>query len=304
MGAALRRLAETQWQSPEREVCVRVADALDLPMPVQTALLRIAQGAMANVVKHSEATQATISIERDHSDVRLTISDNGRGFDPEGVEAASARGFSDSFGLTATRERVEQLDGTLTVDSQLGAGTTVIVNLTLTPPVEAFALVQSANPRVILMDLQFGALESGAEVTRRIRALDAAPYVLILTNYDTDGDILGAVEAGASGYLLKDAPPHEVIAAVRAAAAGESVLAPVIAGRLLDRMRAPQVSLSKREIEVMELVAQGKSNAAIAGEMFVSQTTVKSHLVHIFSKLNVSSRTAAVSKARELGVLR
>ena len=171
-------------------------------------------------------------------------------------------------------------------------------------PDEAFALVQSASPSVILMDLQFGELESGADVTCRIRALDAAPYVLVLTNYDTDGDILGAVEAGASGYLLKDAPPHELIAAVRAAAAGESALAPVIAGRLLDRMRAPQVSLSKREIEVLERVAAGMSNAAIAGEIFVSQTTVKSHLVHIFSKLNVSSRTAAVSKARELGVLR
>ncbi|WP_339618385.1 response regulator transcription factor [uncultured Salinibacterium sp.] len=171
-------------------------------------------------------------------------------------------------------------------------------------PDDAFALVQSVNPSVVLMDLQFGERESGADVTRRIRALDAAPYVLVLTNYDTDGDILGAVEAGASGYLLKDAPPHELIAAVRAAAAGESALAPVIAGRLLDRMRAPQVSLSKREIEVLERVAAGMSNAAIAGEMFVSQTTVKSHLVHIFSKLNVSSRTAAVSKARELGVLR
>ncbi|WP_010204710.1 sensor histidine kinase [Salinibacterium sp. PAMC 21357] len=133
MGAALRRLAETQWQSPEREVRVRVADVLDLPMPLQTALLRIAQGAMANVVKHSEATQATISIERDRSGVRLMISDNGRGFDPALVEAAAARGFSDSFGLTATRERVEQLDGALTVDSQLGAGTTITVDLTLNP---------------------------------------------------------------------------------------------------------------------------------------------------------------------------
>jgi len=171
-------------------------------------------------------------------------------------------------------------------------------------PDEAFALARSANPNVVLMDLQFGQLESGADVTRRIRALGAAPYVLVLTNYDTDGDILGAVEAGASGYLLKDAPPHELIAAVRAAAAGESALAPVIAGRLLDRMRTPQVSLSKREIDVLERVASGKSNAAIAKEMFVSQTTVKSHLVHVFSKLDVSSRTAAVSKARELGVLR
>ncbi|GHD81977.1 signal transduction histidine kinase [Salinibacterium amurskyense] len=133
IGAALRRLADTQWQSPEREVRVRVADALDLPMPVQTALLRIAQGAMANVVQHSEATQATISIERDRSHVRLTIADNGRGFDPAVVEDASARGFSDSFGLTATRERVEQLDGALTVESQAGEGTTVMVDLTVAP---------------------------------------------------------------------------------------------------------------------------------------------------------------------------
>ncbi|MEL0625419.1 sensor histidine kinase [Salinibacterium amurskyense] len=133
IGAALRRLADTQWQSPEREVRVRVADALDLPMPVQTALLRIAQGAMANVVQHSEATRATISIERDRSHVRLTIADNGRGFDPAVVEDASARGVSDSFGLTATRERVEQLDGTLTVESQEGEGTTVMVDLTVAP---------------------------------------------------------------------------------------------------------------------------------------------------------------------------
>ena len=128
--------------------------------------------------------------------------------------------------------------------------------------------------------------------------------MLVLTNYDSDADILGAVEAGASGYLLKDAPPHELIAAVRAAAAGESALAPVIASRLLDRMRAPQVSLSSREIEVLELVAAGRSNTEVATELFVSETTVKSHLAHIFSKLDVSSRTAAVSAARRRGILR
>jgi DNA-binding NarL/FixJ family response regulator len=171
-------------------------------------------------------------------------------------------------------------------------------------PSDALQLVRSTNPSVVLMDLQFGAAETGADATRQIRALDAAPYVLVLTNYDTDGDILGAVEAGASGYLLKDAPPHELIAAVRAAAAGESALAPAIAGRLMDRMRAPHVSLSKREIEVLQKVAHGRSNALIASELFVSETTVKSHLVHIFSKLDVSSRTAAVAKARTLGVLR
>ncbi|WP_294981117.1 response regulator [Microbacterium sp. bgisy203] len=173
-------------------------------------------------------------------------------------------------------------------------------------PDEAVAAAERMSPDVVLMDLQFGASANsgGADATRRIRALDAAPYVLVLTNYDSDRDILGAVEAGASGYLLKDAPPHELITAVRAAAAGESALAPVIATRLMDRMRAPQASMSARELQVLELVAAGRSNSDIAAELFVSDTTVKSHLAHIFTKLGVSSRTAAVSRARERGILR
>lgn len=173
-------------------------------------------------------------------------------------------------------------------------------------PDEAVELAERLSPDVVLMDLQFGSntTTTGADATRRIRALDAAPYVLVLTNYDSDADILSAVEAGASGYLLKDAPPHELIAAVRAAAAGESALAPVITSRLLDRMRAPQISLSSREIEVLELVAAGRSNTEVAGELFISETTVKSHLAHIFSKLDVTSRTAAVSAARRRGILR
>ncbi|MGN7948957.1 response regulator transcription factor [Microbacterium sp. 22215] len=173
-------------------------------------------------------------------------------------------------------------------------------------PDEAVACAERENPDVVLMDLQFGSQSqaTGVDATRRIRALEAPPYVLVLTNYDTDADILGAVEAGASGYLLKDAPPHELTAAVRAAAAGESALAPVIASRLLDRMRAPRVSLSSREIEVLELVAAGRSNNEVAEQLFVSETTVKSHLAHIFSKLDVSSRTAAVSAARRKGILR
>lgn len=181
----------------------------------------------------------------------------------------------------------------------------VIVGEAATPD-DAVALAESKNPDVVLMDLQFGSGSqgSGAEATRRIRALDAAPYVLVVTNYDSDADILGAVEAGASGYLLKDAPPHELIGAVRAAAAGESALAPVIASRLLDRMRAPQASLSSREIEVLELVASGLSNTEVASTLFVSETTVKSHLAHIFTKLGVASRTAAISAARQRGILR
>lgn len=170
---------------------------------------------------------------------------------------------------------------------------------------EAVDLATDRNPDIVLMDLQFGSTAtSGADATRRIRSLDAAPYVLVLTNYDSDADILSAVEAGASGYLLKDTPPHELIAAVRAAAAGESALAPVITSRLLGRMRAPQASLSTREIQVLELVAAGRSNTEVAAELFVSDTTVKSHLAHIFSKLGVNSRTAAVSSARRQGIIR
>ena len=171
-------------------------------------------------------------------------------------------------------------------------------------PDEAVALAEELGPELVLMDLQFGDRAAGAEATRRLRALAAPPYVLVLTNYDTDGDILGAVEAGASGYLLKDAPPHDLLAGVRAAAAGQSALAPAIAGRLLARLREPRVTLSVREIEVLRLVARGASNAEVAGRLHITDATVKSHLAHVFSKLGVSSRTAAVSAARALGVLR
>jgi len=157
---------------------------------------------------------------------------------------------------------------------------------------------------IVLMDLQFGGGMQGAEATRRIRNADNAPHVLVLTNYDTDADILGAVEAGASGYLLKDAPPSELVAAVRAAARGESALAPRVAGRLDARQNAADEALSSREAEVLGLVADGYSNRDIARSLFLSEATVKSHLVHIFTKLQVSSRTAAVASARDRGYIR
>lgn len=158
---------------------------------------------------------------------------------------------------------------------------------------------------VVLMDLQFGgAGMHGADATARIAALDKAPRVLILTTYDTDADILAAVEAGATGYLLKDAPPEELAAAVRTAAAGRSALAPAIALRLMDRLRAPSEALTRRELEVLSLVRDGLSNAEIARQLFLSQATVKSHLVHLYAKLGVDSRTAAVARAHERGLLR
>ncbi|MET1015879.1 MAG: response regulator transcription factor [Leifsonia flava] len=157
---------------------------------------------------------------------------------------------------------------------------------------------------IVLMDLQFGTGMQGAEATRLIRESDGAPHVLVLTNYDTDADILGAVESGASGYLLKDAPPTELIAAVYAAARGESALAPRVAGRLEARQNSTGEALSSREAEVLGLVAGGFSNRDIARTLFLSEATVKSHLVHIFAKLQVSSRTAAVASARERGYIR
>lgn len=169
---------------------------------------------------------------------------------------------------------------------------------------DAVALARTEPVDVVLMDLQFGAGMHGAQATAHIAALDGGPRVLVLTTYDTEADILAAVEAGASGYLLKDAPPEELAAAVRTAAAGRSALAPTVANRLMDRMRAPSEALSRRELEVLQLVRDGLSNAEIAAQLFLSQATVKSHLVHIYAKLGVDSRTAAVATAVGTGLLR
>ncbi|MDV6012548.1 response regulator transcription factor [Haloechinothrix sp. LS1_15] len=168
----------------------------------------------------------------------------------------------------------------------------------------AVSLAGSSDVDVVLMDLQFGSGMHGAAATEAILAAPGAPRVLVLTTYDTDADILAAVEAGAAGYLLKDTPPEELAAAVRTAAAGSSALAPSVANRLMRRMRVPGTALSKREIEVLQLVADGLSNQEISKRLFLSQATVKSHLVHIFGKLGVDSRTAAVAAATQRGLIR
>lgn len=169
---------------------------------------------------------------------------------------------------------------------------------------EAIELTRIHRPELVLMDLQLGAGMDGVAATAALRELPDPPHVLIVTTYDTDADILRAVEAGAVGYLLKDAPPDELIGAVRKAAHGETALAPVVADRLLASLRNPVQRLSARELEVLTLVADGASNREVARKIFVSEATVKSHLVHIFDKLGVDSRTAAVGRARDLGLLR
>jgi DNA-binding NarL/FixJ family response regulator len=160
------------------------------------------------------------------------------------------------------------------------------------------------RPDVVLMDLQMGSGMHGVEATRRITALPDPPAVLILTTYSTDADILTAVEAGATGYLLKDAPPQDLVAAVQAAARGETVLAPPVAARLLGRVRAGRPSLSPREAEILQLLAAGLANRQIAKQLFISEATVKTHLVHIYEKLGVDSRTAAIAAGLSAGLIR
>jgi len=166
---------------------------------------------------------------------------------------------------------------------------------------EAVAAVRAHEPEVVLMDLRMPGGD-GVEATARVLAQRPETRVVVLTTYDTDADILRAVEAGAAGYLLKDASRAELAQAIRAAARGETVLAPSVAAKLVSRMRSP-VELSRREIEVLRLVARGRTNAEIGRELLISEATVKTHLLRTFGKLDVSDRTAAVTAALERGIL-
>ncbi|MFB9375494.1 response regulator [Kineococcus gynurae] len=158
-------------------------------------------------------------------------------------------------------------------------------------------------PDLVLMDLRMPGVD-GVEATTRLRARHPGARVLVLTTYDTDADILRAVEAGATGYLLKDAPRADLSDAVRRAARGETVLAPPVAARLLTRLRAPAAErLTARETEVLAAVARGLSNAGVAAELFIGEATVKSHLLRVFAKLGVDDRTAAVTVAMSRGLL-
>ncbi len=175
-------------------------------------------------------------------------------------------------------------------------------------PDEAVAAAAAGGVDLVLMDLRFGGtpgdgVAGGVEATRRIRKLDNAPHVLVVTNYSTDGDVVGAVSAGAVGYLLKDSSPEELVAGVRDAARGESVLSKQVASKIMGRMNNPMTALTPREIEVLSLVAQGRSNREIGHQLVLTEATVKSHMGHVFTKLDVISRTAAVAEARERGII-
>ena len=168
---------------------------------------------------------------------------------------------------------------------------------------EAVRRVAELTPDVVLMDLRMPVLD-GAGATEAIRAAHPRVHVLVLTTYESDGDILRAVEAGATGYLLKDTPRDDLVAGVRAAARGETVLAPSVARRLVHQVRGgPAERLTPREVEVLAGVARGLSNAGIGRELFIGEATVKTHLLRVFAKLGVDDRTRAVTVALERGLL-
>jgi len=167
---------------------------------------------------------------------------------------------------------------------------------------EAVDLALALEPDIVLMDLRMPEL-GGDEATALIVAAKPTIRIIILTTYESDENILTAIEAGASGYLLKAAPQEEILAGIRSVARGDTVLAPSIAALLVKRARTPVITLSPRETEVLRLVAAGNSNPAIASRLYLSEATVKTHLLHAFEKLEVRDRTRAVTRAMELGLI-
>jgi DNA-binding NarL/FixJ family response regulator len=162
---------------------------------------------------------------------------------------------------------------------------------------EAATAIQSASPDLVMMDLDMGTGMHGAEAIKRLRNDGLDVPVLVFTTYDTDADVVRAVDAGAIGYLLKDSTPDEIFGAVRGAVAGRSVLSPTVASRLVQQMQRPQEALTARESELLSLLAEGMTNRELGKALFISEATVKTHLGHIYAKLGVDTRSAAVSVA-------
>ncbi|SDT79387.1 response regulator [Actinoplanes derwentensis] len=169
---------------------------------------------------------------------------------------------------------------------------------------EALAVTEAVGPDVVLMDLRMPVMD-GVTTIRELKARGSTARVLVLTTYDTDSDVLPAIKAGATGYLLKDTPREDLFRAVVAAHRGESVLSPAVAGRLMGQLRSPaKEPLSQREIEVLTLIARGGTNREAATRLFISEATVKTHLLHAYAKLGVRDRAAAVATAIEQGLIR
>ncbi|WP_150255609.1 response regulator [Nocardiopsis deserti] len=166
----------------------------------------------------------------------------------------------------------------------------------------AVELARALEPDVILMDLRMPGT-GGVAAIRELAGAGVSSRVLVLTTYATDSDVGPAIEAGATGYLLKDALPEELMRAVRMAARGESVLSPAVAARLLGRVRTPPTPLSDRELEILRLIARGSTNREAAARLFISEATVKTHVLHVYGKLGVNDRAAAVAEGFRRGLL-
>jgi DNA-binding NarL/FixJ family response regulator/signal transduction histidine kinase len=344
IGEALERLGSRFARETGVQVGVDAAGLGPLGRDTEVVLLRCAQEGLANVRKHANASTASLIVSVEGGHVSLTVRDDGAGFDPEGATAGfglsgmrerpRARKPDHRVGRERNYAQREPADrGALGRESagrgRPDGGAAVIRVLVAddhpivrggivallesaddlsvvgeaTTGLEAVALAFAHEPDIVLMDLQMPEL-GGAEATARILEQRPGIRVIVLTTYESDSAILTAIEAGASGYLLKAAPAGEILAGIRSVAAGDVALAPSIATMLVNRVKAPAgPTLSARETEVLALVAQGASNPAIAKALFVSEATVKTHLLHVFEKLEVSDRTRAVTRAMELGLL-
>ncbi|MBO8194659.1 response regulator transcription factor [Streptomyces oryzae] len=171
---------------------------------------------------------------------------------------------------------------------------------------EALAVAARVRPDIVLMDLQLGGGMDGVTATRRLSAREgekSGPRVLVLTMFDTDADVTRAIEAGASGYLLKAERPEELFAAIRNAASGRTALSAPVADRVLAQLRSPRPALSERERDILQQLARGLGNREIAHVLFISEATVKTHLGRIYSKLGVDTRAGAVAVAKEQRLL-
>lgn len=162
---------------------------------------------------------------------------------------------------------------------------------------EAVERVQQHSPAVVVMDLAMGSGMDGIEAIRKIRQRNRGQAILVFTTYDSDADIVRAVDAGAMGYLLKDAAPEEIFAAIRGAVQGKSVMSPPVASRLFQQLRNPEEILTPREAELLSLLTEGLSNRELGRRLFISEATVKTHLAHIYAKLGVDTRAAAIATA-------
>ncbi|MFC4222467.1 response regulator [Lysinibacter cavernae] len=169
---------------------------------------------------------------------------------------------------------------------------------------ECLASVGRLAPDLVVVDLAMGEGMGGIETIQRLRGEWPGIQALVFTTYDTDADIVRAVDAGAIGYVLKDAAPAEIYAAVRAGARGERVLSPPVASRILEQLQRPQLTLTPREAQILELLASGVGNKELSRQLFISEATVKTHLAHVYEKLGVDGRGAAIAVATQRGIIR